>query len=862
MVFNATAGMKSYLWSTGSVNKRGVLFKSNTIRLLIEDSSGCIWSDSLKAVFSNPKFAFPQDTLTHTDCKRDSFKLGVGNRWKTVNWSNGKTDSMIYINASGMYKVLVSDTNSCYTGDSVRYINAGKAKLLAFPQDSVSCNGVGDGSASVQVLGGFSPWNLQWNDPSRQTTVTASGLQAGNYTAILTDKYGCLDSVTVEIKEPLGLSVVFTGIDSVNCFGGSDGAVTASVSGGTAPYTYLWNDATSQKTSTATALTSGNYTVQVRDFNGCFQSKSIHVPQPSILDVSLIQVDSARCFGEQNGSIQTLVSGGNGSYQFLWNDPTAQRSSVATNLKVGVYGVLVTDQYGCKDTVSAMVKQPAKLVFTRTAIDSSKCFQSYTGRIKTKTSGGNGGYVYSWDDDKNQKDSWAIKLKSGLYKAKVTDRKGCSDSITGWVAEPPAVRLSFLGKDSVICWNEANGKIRTSASGGVGKITFIWNDPLKQNTPTADSLKAGLYRVYAKDYYGCTDSLFTEVLEPQKLSIQGLAVDSVNCFGGADGKIEIGILGGNNGYQWKWVDSALRKSLKAFNLKSNNYKINAVDRKGCKDSIVVFVPQPEILNITFSRVDSVTCFGGLNGRIFSSVSGGNGGFKYQWNDTNSRKTAAIDSLKSGRYKLVVKDIYGCTDIDSVFVPQYSRIIASVKKVDSVSCFGYSDGKVFGDADGGTGLYRWLWDSSPSQFTDSAVGLKAGRYQLQVWDNYGCKDSIWAEVFQPDSVWVKISPNRYSMKGEVLPVRCEVFPPQSYRYLWEPKVLFGNFDKVKDPNIRLQNTTQVKITVTNARGCNVFDTNTVVVVLPLKMIIPNAFSPNGDGINDFWVIKYLDRKSVV
>ena len=362
-------------------------------------------------------------------------------------------------------------------------------------------------------------------------------------------------------------------------------------------------------------------------------------------------------------------------------------------------------------------------------------------------------------------------------------------------------------------------------------------------------MKAGLYRVYAKDYYGCKDSLFTEVLEPQKLSIQGLAVDSVNCFGGADGKIEIGILGGNNGYQWKWVDSALRKSLKAFNLKSNNYKINAVDRKGCKDSIVVFVPQPEILNITFSRVDSVTCFGGLNGRIFSSVSGGNGGFKYQWNDPNSRKTAAIDSLKSGRYKLVVKDIYGCTDIDSVFVPQYSRIIASVKKVDSVSCFGYSDGKVFGDADGGTGLYRWLWDSSPSQFTDSAVGLKAGRYQLQVWDNYGCKDSIWAEVFQPDSVWVKISPNRYSMKGEVLPVRCEVFPPQSYRYLWEPKVLFGNFDKVKDPNIRLQNTTQVKITVTNARGCNVFDTNTVVVVLPLKMIIPNAFSPDGDSNNE-------------
>ena len=849
MVFTATAGMKSYLWSTGSVTKRGVVFKSNIIKLFIEDSSGCIWSDSLKAVFSNPKFMFPSDTLIHTDCKRDSFRLGVGNQWKTVNWNTGKTDSVIFINTTGVYKVLVSDTNNCYTGDSVGYINAGKAKLVALPADSVSCNGVGDGSASVQVLGGFSPWNLQWNDPSKQTSIKATGLKAGSYTATLADKYGCMDSVTISVKEPLGLSVVFTDIDSVNCFGGSDGAVTATVSGGTPPYTYIWNDALAQKTALVMALKAGNYSVQVRDFYGCFESKSINIPQPLILDVSLVKVDSVRCFGEQNGAIQTIVSGGNGSYQFLWNDVLAQRSSVASNLKIGLYGVLVTDQYGCKDTLSAIVKQPAKLVFTRTGIDSSRCFQSYTGRIRTKTSGGNGGYLYSWDDDKNQKDSWAINLKSGLYKAKVLDRKGCSDSITGWVSEPPAVRLSFLGKDSVICWSESNGKVRTSAIGGVGKIRFIWNDPLKQNTPAADSLKAGMYRVYAKDGYGCLDSLLVEVLEPQKLSIQVVAIDSVNCFGGIDGKIEIGITGGNHGYQWKWSDSLLRKSLRAYNLKSNNYKVNAVDRKGCKDSIIVFVPQPDILNITFSRVDSVTCFGGINGGVFSSVSGGNGGYTYQWDDPKSRKSTGIDSVKSGRYKLIVKDIYGCTDIDSAFVPQYPRLIASVKKVDSVSCFGYSDGRIFGQAVGGTGFYRWLWETNPAQFSDSAIGLRAGSYQFKVSDNYGCTDSLRAEVFQPDSVWVKISPNRYSMKGEVLPMRCEVFPPQSYRYLWEPKTLFGNFDRVKDPNIRLQNTTHIKVTITNGRGCVVSDTNTVFVVLPLKMIIPNAFSPDGDSVNE-------------
>jgi len=842
-------GLKKYAWSTGANSNKVVLKKSGKIVLNAEDSAGCKFTDTLGVKFGNPKFNFNSDSLIHTDCKRDSFRLGVGSRWKSVAWNMGSTDSVIFLRTTGIYKVLLSDSNDCYTADSIVYINQGKAKLKTVAVDSTSCFGASQGKAEVTVLGGFSPFQVQWNDASNQVGLKASGLKAGIYRALLMDKYGCKDSVNLEVKEPGKLSVVQLKIDSVSCFGKADAKIEVRGDAGTFPYTYSWNDPLAQTSATLTNVVAGAYTVKVTDSKGCMEVQGFVVGEPAKLKANVAKIDSIRCFGEKNGAVYAMGSGGNGIYSFLWSDAMSQVSSGAVGLVPGYYVVKITDQKGCWDTVGASVKQPLRLKLSLVSVDSSRCFKSYTGRAKIRASGGNGNYRFAWDDSNLQQDSVAIALISGMYECKVTDSKGCLDSISASIKEPSKVGAIFLNRDSVRCFGESNGILRVSAVGGVGKISYRWNDALNQTTAVADSLKSGSYWVWAIDQKGCKDSLWLTVLEPTQVRFSVLNVDSVNCFGGKDGSIRLGFSGGTAPLRWTWLDSLPRKSLSAYNLKSSNYRVNGLDAKGCKDSVNVFVPEPSILNINFDRIDSVRCFQGRDGAAYASVSGGNGGYRYLWNKASIQDRYFIDSCKAGIYTLQVVDLYGCNDKDSLIIPEYTRVQVAINRVDSVSCYGYTDGRIFTKTVGGTGFYRWVWNTVPMQNTDSAVGLKRGKYKVWVQDNYGCADSLESDVFEPDSMWVKISTNRYTMKGELLPLRCDIFPVKSYRYSWEPLSTFGISSKAKDPNMKFQQSTFVKLSITDARNCVVWDTATVEVVLPIRLIMHNAFSPDGDGDNE-------------
>ncbi|NBX87304.1 MAG: hypothetical protein EBQ97_02145, partial [Bacteroidetes bacterium] len=258
---------------------------------------------------------------------------------------------------------------------------------------------------------------------------------------------------------------------------------------------------------TGGAVTFGNFTVsgtyRVMTYNPLTNDSAFLIDSAVIksakLVLSITKSDSVKCYQGNNGKLSVGVSGGSGSYSYVWNDASKQTTSMASNLKKGVYKVIVKDIWGCVDSTSAAVNEPAKVALSVSKIDSVKCYQGSDGAITTSITGGSSGYKYTWNDAGKQTTSKSTGLKKGNYKLIVTDIYGCSDSISATVNEPAKVSLSISKIDSIKCYAGINGAITTAVTGGSNGYKYLWNDASKQTTSKALNLKKGVYKVIVKD---------------------------------------------------------------------------------------------------------------------------------------------------------------------------------------------------------------------------------------------------------------------------------------------------------------------------------------------------------------------------
>jgi len=172
---------------------------------------------------------------------------------------------------------LVTDANGCTASGLVAVNNIGAPTVSISSSIDVSCNSGNDGEATVSASGGILPYTYQWNDTDTQTTATATGLTAGIYAATVTDSAGCIAVAIDTIDEPSAINISYT-VDTASQ-GNNDGSATVSVTGGTPPYTYLWDDPGAQTDSAATGLFAGSYTIIITDSIGCIDSLNIVVSE-------------------------------------------------------------------------------------------------------------------------------------------------------------------------------------------------------------------------------------------------------------------------------------------------------------------------------------------------------------------------------------------------------------------------------------------------------------------------------------------------------------------------------------------------------------------------------------------------------
>ena len=925
----------TYRWNDPSAQTSATAngLAAGAYRLILRDAFGC--ADTLQGTVHQPTAV--RVSISSTDsvnCKAGndgsaSATASGGSGGYKYRWNDPSAQTTATATGlrAGTYRLNVRDVKGCADSLNIPLYEPDLMYLTLAMNDSVDCFGGSDGALSALASGGTKPYRYTWNDPSRQTSSTAFGLKAGKYFVRVTDYNGCKDSMEIDIKEPDRVRISLMRVDSVRCFGGSDGSITAIASGGNGLYRYLWNDPAKQTTSTATGLPKGNWKVWAHDQYNCSDSAVFRMDELARLRISITAVDSVRCFGGTDGRIQAAGTGGTLPYSYRWNDPAAQRSQTAVNLARGRYSVRLTDAKGCTDTISRFVAEPTRLLAQISFTDSVRCFSGSDGRAMAQATGGNGGYQYLWNDQFRQTTALASNLFPGVYRVRVTDRKGCRDSVTATVHAPLPMILSIVS-DSVNCFGGSDGSLQVKVQQGRGPLSFSWTDPARQSGIRASNLRRGNYRVRVTDIRGCRDSMNGTVHEPARLLAFIVRSDSVNCSGGADGALEAGGSGGSGGYRWQWNDPAAQRTSIAGNLQPGSYIATLRDVYGCSDTAMGSVFQPTPVRISLTGIDSVRCFGGSDGRIHTTASGGSGGYRWRWNDPFGQLASTAINLRRGTYKAVVRDIYGCSDSLQASVAEPERLDVAITRVDQIACFGGSDGALYSAASGGvapitwlwndpaaqrtpdafglrqgrylvtvrdskgctdtasalvrepvplriritqtfpascyrlsdaaantvtsggTTPYSWNWNSNPPQFTANASNLPAGKYRVVVRDFRGCSDSTEVTFDEPDPITVQINGNRLTMYGMVHDLEATVLPVGRYTCNWTPQSVFGpgNGNSERPRGIFTESGT-VKVIARNTKGCEGEDTAYFTVVLLPEDIMPTAFTPNIDNLNE-------------
>lgn len=255
----------TYLWSNGAVTKDITNLAAGTYTVTVTDAQGCTMTTS--ATITEPTIVSLNAVPTNSTCgfANGSINLTVsgGVTPYTYLWSNGITTEDLSGMLAGTSTVTVADANG-YTKDTNATVLDTNGPTLSTTQVNVLCNGAATGSIDLTVNGGTAPYTYLWSNGA--TTQDVSGLLAGAYTVTVTDANGCTKSTSATITEPPALVLSTTQVN-VTCFEGSNGSIDLTVSGGVAPYTYLWSNGNT--TQDISNLVVGTYTVTVTDANGC-----------------------------------------------------------------------------------------------------------------------------------------------------------------------------------------------------------------------------------------------------------------------------------------------------------------------------------------------------------------------------------------------------------------------------------------------------------------------------------------------------------------------------------------------------------------------------------------------------------------
>jgi len=731
----------SFLWNNGATNATIQNLSAGTYELTVTDNNGC-------ENFSTYTITEPT-VLTATTAANPVLCFGDANGSASIAadggttpyahlWSNGNTGDTQNNLAAGSYEVTSTDGEGC---EVISTIIIESPELLATTisvLEEVACFDGNNAAISAGTIGGTGTYIYEWNTGA--TTSDLNGLGAGNYSVSVYDDNQCISTATITLEAPETLVISIDNIDSLSCFGDTDGGINTSVTGGTLPYSYLWNNGAT--TASIDGLAAGTYNLTVTDNEGCTTQATITINNPTELVIVEGDVVNVGCNGEATGNVYLITEGGTGVSSYSWSNGTTERDLF--DVPVGEYTVTVTDAQGCTVSESYTITEPE--VFT---------YQSFDFSPSVSCAGSEDGFASisfapnaSLDDilwSNGATTASISNLAAGTYSVTVSNRNGCTVTATAEITEPAAL-VATANATPVSCEGMTDGTATIIADGGTAPYNYNWSND--STGFSIENLAAGIYGYSVTDDNGCQTTGSVTIESPEALVLSNESTDAL-CNGAADGSIDATTIGGTAPYSFDWSNGANTEDLD--NLEAGVYTLEVTDANACTATMEVIITEPTELTATAATTD-VSCFEGTDGTADITVVGGTMPYTYNW--SNGANTEDLDNLAAGTYGGLITDANGCFIQLSFDINEPQAIQATVDNVTMPTCNGDSNGSIDLSIIGGTLDYNVVWSNGAT--TEDIDGLSAATYTITITDSNGCLATTEVAITDPATLALSVN----------------------------------------------------------------------------------------------------------
>lgn len=742
---NSTGGMApfKYKWNNGNFTKDITGVKAGSYTLNVIDANGCTSTTSAKIDQPEPLIVALSNltNVSQFGGKDGAINITVEGGIKPYNykWSHGPVTKDVKDLSAGSYSVMVSDGNGCIKNLVINIIQPQPLAIKLKNLKHVKCSGNKEGAIDVEVTGGVAPYQYNWSSGDKSEDLL--NIVAGSYNLEVKDANGISQTFSAKVEEPELFSSSIESIENIACHGDQKGVVNITVKGGVSPYVYKWNNGAI--TEDLINVAAGEYSIEIKDANNCFTSLKATVKESNEVVVATEEIKNISCFGEKAGSINITVTGGVAPYVYSWSNGEASEDLKAVS--AGDYSVRVTDAKGCIKTVNSTISQPKQLLVEKVAVKDVSCFGGSNGSVSIFVTGGVNPYAYSWSNGNKSKDLQGAV--AGNYTVVVTDKNGCTNSLSANLAQPTKLIASVDNVTDIKCNGDSKGAVNISVSGAVAPYNYKWtNGAMSQDLV---NIKAGAYSVQITDANGCKDTLTAKVNENPALVVNIDGEKNIKCYGESKGAVNISVKGGVAPYSYKWSNGAITQNI--VDVPAASYSVSVSDAAGCIKVVNSKIAEPTLFLASIDRVTDVKCFGDSTGAIAISVKGGVAPYTYNW--SNGASVEDVAQVKAGAYSLTVSDANNCTEKLSAKIEQPTAMVASIQSVSNLDCNGNGSGVVNISVKGGIAPYSFIWNNGAK--TEDITNISAGSYSVKINDAYGCLKTLNTTITEPPALTVTL-----------------------------------------------------------------------------------------------------------
>lgn len=694
----------------------------------------------------------------------------------------------------GQYSIIVRDSDPYNPVSLFHWYTIPRAYSVSFLNSQAYCNPNQAGQSQYTFTGIAIPYAMHWSSGStafNQTNLVGNAfLDKGIHMLTVVDANNC-ELQFADTIVGFNLNVNINHASSLLC--GDTASLSSSVSGGPAPYTYLW----SHQSGTATTqnihgMPNGTYNLRITDANGCRVNHFVQIQERKTVPAQ-VSVLNPSCSGN-NGRIG-VVSAPSGSYSYSWSSTPVQNSMIAVGLPPGLIRLTMTNlNNGCVFGHTYLIPDTLSV---RVLSNPATC-PNANGKAWLTHQNSAGPYTCLWSNGETL--DTAYQYPGGLHQVLVSTALGCSTRTTFFVRSPTPLLNATQYPEHTGCPYPSSYQDTIVPIGGNGPYQYFWELSPPQYTQAAQVHSVQTTQmVHLVDNSTCTHS--QPIANPIGLQIQ---VTPANQVCSTHYPATLLATGGTAPYSYTWYTSPNVYAATHPSVTAGTYYVSAYDANWCGSSLVITLPSPSSPITTTSGYQAVSCD---SGRIWVTPTLGTPPYSFQWNTSPPVFSDTLGLVAHGTYTCYIQDAGFCRDTIQV---AYNATTLSIQtQVNSGLC---SQNKSWVTVSNGQAPYSYLWNSVPPALSDTLRNVAPGTYRCTVSDAAACVDSTTFVVLPPNPLMIQGgSRPSFCSNGKAWAIPQNGVAPFTYWWNTQPPQTTDTIQSLS-PGL-------YKCIVTDANGCS-------------------------------------------